>query len=172
MIHYSGSYTDLYELTMAHSFIQSYSDELTAFREYARCHPKNCILLLDTYDTLKSGLPHAIQLAKEMEKRGERLKGIRLDSGDLAWLSKACRKRLDAVGLDYVQIAVSNQLDEIIVKSLVEQDAPVDLLEIGTSLVTGAPDAALDGVCKLTGYPVNTSALSIPTSIKSASVIL
>jgi nicotinate phosphoribosyltransferase len=138
--------------TMAHSFIQSYPDELTAFREYARCYPQNCILLLDTYDTLKSGLPLAIQVAKEMEKRGERLKGIRLDSGDLAWLSKACRKRLDAAGLDYVQIAVSNQLDETIVKSLVEQDAPVDLLGIGTSLVTGAPDAALDGVYKLTEF--------------------
>jgi nicotinate phosphoribosyltransferase len=108
--------------------------------------------LLDTYDTLKSGLPLAIQVAKEMEKRGDRLKGIRLDSGDLAWLSKACRKRLDAAGLDYVQIAVSNQLDETIVKSLVEQDAPVDLLGIGTSLVTGAPDAALDGVYKLTEF--------------------
>ncbi len=138
--------------TMAHSFIQSYADELTAFRDYARCHPDNCVLLLDTYDTLKSGLPNAIQVGKEMKKNGHKLKGIRLDSGDLAWLSGECRKELDKAGLSDVQIAVSNQLDETVVKSLIEQHAPVDFFGVGTSLVTGEPDAALDGVYKLAEF--------------------
>ncbi|MDD3807296.1 MAG: nicotinate phosphoribosyltransferase, partial [Candidatus Marinimicrobia bacterium] len=114
--------------------------------------PDNCVLLLDTYNTIKSGLPNAIRVAQEMEKRGHHLKGIRLDSGDLAWLSKQCRKYLDAAGFKDVQIAVSNQLDEIIIKSLLEQKAPIDLFGVGTRLVTGEPDAALDGVYKLSEY--------------------
>ncbi|MBN2275853.1 MAG: nicotinate phosphoribosyltransferase, partial [Bacteroidales bacterium] len=132
-----------------HSFVQSYDDELTAFRDFAVTHPENCVLLLDTYDTLKSGLPHAITVGKEMQERGEKLLGIRLDSGDLAYLAKESRKMLDSEGLNYVKIAVSNQLDEYVIKSLIEQNAPVDLFGVGTSLVTGQPDAALDGVYKL-----------------------
>lgn len=135
--------------TMAHSFIQSYDEELQAFRDFAKGRPDNCVLLVDTYDTLKSGLPNAITVAKEMENRGDRLKAIRLDSGDLAYLSKKCRKKLDAEGLDYVKIAASNQLDEILIKSLIDQGAPIDLFGVGTNLVTGDPDAALDGVYKL-----------------------
>jgi nicotinate phosphoribosyltransferase len=135
--------------TMAHSFIQSYDDELTAFREFAIHRPENCVFLVDTYDTIKSGVPNAIIVAKEMEQRSQRLLGIRLDSGDLAYLSKQARKMLDEAGLQYVKIAVSNQLDEFVVKSLLEQQAPIDLFGVGTSLVTGAPDAALDGVYKL-----------------------
>jgi nicotinate phosphoribosyltransferase len=135
--------------TMAHSYIESYDDELTAFSDFAEVHPDNCILLVDTYDTLKSGLPNAIHVAKEMEIKGYRLHGIRLDSGDLAYLSKTSRKMLDEAGLQYVNIAVSNQLDEYIIKSLQEQHAPIDVFGVGTSLVTGQPDAALDGVYKL-----------------------
>lgn len=135
--------------TMAHSYIESYGDELTAFRDFAEVHPDNCILLVDTYDTLKSGLPNAILVAKEMEANGMRIQGIRLDSGDLAYLAKISRKMLDDAGLEYVKIAVSNQLDEYIIKSLVEQNAPIDVFGVGTSLVTGHPDAALDGVYKL-----------------------
>ena len=135
--------------TMAHSYIESYDDELTAFRDFAEVHPDNCILLVDTYDTLKSGLPNAIRVAKEMEMKGSRLRGIRLDSGDLAYLTKISRKMLDEAGLEYVEIAVSNQLDEYIIKSLLEQHAPIDVFGVGTSLVTGQPDAALDGVYKL-----------------------
>jgi nicotinate phosphoribosyltransferase len=135
--------------TMAHSYIESYDDEFTAFSHFAEVFPDNCILLVDTYDTLKSGLPNAIRVAKQMEEKGFRLNGIRLDSGDLAYLSKICRKMLDDAGLDYVKIAVSNQLDEYIIKSLVEQQAPIDVFGVGTSLVTGHPDAALDGVYKL-----------------------
>lgn len=135
--------------TMAHSFIQSYEDELQAFRDFAESHPENTILLVDTYDTLRSGLPNAIKVAKEMEERGHKLKGIRLDSGDLAFLARKSREMLNAAGLDYVKISVSNQLDEHLIKSLLDQNAPIDVFGVGTSLVTGKPDAALDGVYKL-----------------------
>lgn len=135
--------------TMAHSFIQRYDDEISAFRDFAKVRPHDCVLLVDTYNTLKSGVPNAVKVGKEMEKKGNRLKGIRLDSGDLAWLSKASRKMLDDAGLHYVKIAVSNQLDENVIKSLLMQNAPIDLFGVGTSLVTGHPDAALDGVYKL-----------------------
>ncbi len=135
--------------TMAHSYIESYDDELTAFKDFAGQQPDNCVLLVDTYDTLKSGLPNAISTAKIMEENGHRLSGIRLDSGDLAYLAKKSREMLDKAGLNYVKIAVSNQLDEYIIKSLLDQQAPVDIFGVGTSLVTGYPDGALDGVYKL-----------------------
>lgn len=135
--------------TMAHSFIESYDDELTAFSHFAEVQPNDCVLVVDTYNTLKSGLPNAIIVAKEMEAKGLHLNGIRLDSGDLAYLAKECRRRLDNEGLSHVKIAVSNQLDEYIIKSLLEQQAPIDVFGVGTSLVTGHPDAALDGVYKL-----------------------
>jgi nicotinate phosphoribosyltransferase len=135
--------------TMAHSFIQSYDDELQAFRDFAEERPHACILLVDTYNTLSSGVPNAIRVAREMERRGERLLGIRLDSGDLAYLAKRARAMLDAAGLEYVRIAASNQLDEYVIKSLLEQEAPIDVFGVGTNLVTGHPDGALDGVYKL-----------------------
>ncbi len=135
--------------TMAHSFIQSYDDELTAFRAFAKGRPHDCVLLVDTYDTLKSGLPNAIKVGKEMEQKGEKLAGIRLDSGDLAYLAKESRKMLNNAGLEYVKIAASNQLDEFVIKSLLEQQAPIDVFGVGTNLVTGSPDGALDGVYKL-----------------------
>ena len=135
--------------TMAHSWIQSFPNELTAFRKFAKLYPDNCILLVDTYDTLKSGVPNAIKVAKELEKRGKRLLGIRLDSGDLAYFSKKARAMLDANGLKYVKIAVSNQLDEQIIRSLLEQEAAIDVFGVGTNLIIGKPDAALDGVYKL-----------------------
>ena len=135
--------------TMAHSFVESYDNELSAFYQFAEIQPDACILVVDTYDTLNSGLPNAIKVAKKMEENSRRLFGIRLDSGDLAYLSKECRRRLDNEGLDYVKITVSNQLDEYIIKSLLEQQAPIDVFGVGTSLVTGHPDAALDGVYKL-----------------------
>ncbi len=135
--------------TMAHSFVQRYEDEVSSFRDFAEIHPHSSVLLVDTYDTLRSGVPNAIKVGKEMEERGHKLKGIRLDSGDLAWLANESRKMLDGAGLNYVQIAASNQLDETVIKSLVEQGAPIDIFGVGTSLVTGRPDAALDGVYKL-----------------------
>ncbi|MGO3182906.1 MAG: nicotinate phosphoribosyltransferase [Aequorivita sp.] len=138
--------------TMAHSFIQSYGDELKAFRDFAQYRPKHCVLLVDTYNTLKSGIPNAITVAKEMEDRGERLYGIRLDSGDLAYLAKNSRKMLDDNGLEYMKIVASNQLDEYVINSLNEQNAPIDVYGVGTNLVTGQPDAALGGVYKLSEY--------------------
>lgn len=135
--------------TMAHSFIQSYDDELEAFRDFAEGRPVNCVLLVDTYNTLKSGVPNAITVAKEMEFRNQKLLAIRLDSGDLAYLAKQCRKLLDDAGLEYVKIAASNQLDEYVIRSLEDQKAPIDIFGVGTNLVIGKPDAALDGVYKL-----------------------
>lgn len=134
--------------TMAHSLIQAFDSELDAFRTFARWHPGRCVLLVDTYDTLGSGLPNAIKVAKEMEQRGQKLSGIRLDSGDLAYLSAKAREKLDKENLHYVKIAVSNQLDEYVINSLKQQKAPIDVFGVGTSLVTGQPDAALDGVYK------------------------
>lgn len=137
------------EGTMAHSFIQLHGDELTAFRKFAEAHPGNSVFLVDTYNTLKSGMPNAIKVAKEMESRGEKLNGIRLDSGDLSFFARRARHMLDNAGLEYVKIAASNQLDEFVVRSLLHQKAPIDIFGVGTSLVTGQPDAALDGVYKL-----------------------
>lgn len=135
--------------TMAHSFVQSYDNELAAFRDFADTWPNHCFLLVDTYNTLESGLPNAITVAKEMEKKGNRLLGIRLDSGDLAYLATQARKMLDNAGLHYVKITASNQLDEYVIQSLLEQGAPIDTFGVGTNLVIGKPDAALDGVYKL-----------------------
>ena len=136
--------------TQAHSWIQSFDSELEAFRAYAKIHPENTILLVDTYNTLNSGIPNAIIVAHEMEKAGYQLKAIRLDSGDLAYLSKKARKILDHAGLEYVKIVASNQLNETVIKSLLnEQGAPIDIFGVGTEMVTGKSDAALDGVYKL-----------------------
>ncbi|KTD21608.1 nicotinate phosphoribosyltransferase [Legionella londiniensis] len=135
--------------TMSHSFIQSYDNELDAFRDFATIWPEESVFLVDTYDTLKVGVPNAIKVGKEMEKRGHRLMGIRLDSGDLAELAKKSRQMLDDAGLHYVKIAASNQLDEFAIQDLLKKNAPIDLFGVGTSLVIGRPDAALDGVYKL-----------------------
>lgn len=142
--------------TMAHSFVESYPEELTAFRRFAEVHQSQTVLLLDTYNTLESGLPNAITVARELEQRGERLKGVRLDSGDLAQLARAVRDELDRNSLSYVAIVASNQLDEHVIRSLRDQGAPIDFYGVGTALATGSPDAALDGVYKLaevTGRP-------------------
>jgi nicotinate phosphoribosyltransferase len=138
--------------TMAHSFIESHGDEFQAFLKFVEANPDRAVLLVDTYDTLRSGVPNAMKTAKELEKRGLRLMGIRLDSGDLAYLSKKARATLDAAGLNYVRIVASNLLDEYVIKSLIDQGAPIDLFGVGTKLVTGVPDGALDGVYKLSVF--------------------
>ncbi len=156
--------------TMAHSYVQSCESEVDAFRSFAAARPVDCVLLVDTYNTLHSGVPNAIIVAKEMEKKGQRLKGIRLDSGDLSYLAQKSRAMLDEAGLHYVRIAASNQLDEYIIRSLMDQGAPIDVFGVGTSVVTGQPDAALDGVYKLAktgGIPViklseNISKITLP----------
>ncbi len=135
--------------TMAHSWVQSFEDEYTAFRKFAELYPENTILLVDTYDTLHSGVPNAIKLAKDLRGSGFRLKGIRLDSGDFLELSKKARQMLDEAGLRDVRILVSNQQDEYSAAKLLSEGAPIDGFGIGTSLVVGRPDAALDGVYKL-----------------------
>ncbi|MDH4196592.1 MAG: nicotinate phosphoribosyltransferase [Candidatus Aminicenantes bacterium] len=135
--------------TMAHSYIESHTDELAAFRAFAAAHPRSTILLVDTYDTLRSGVPNAIIVAREMKARGENLVGVRLDSGDLAYLSKRTRRMLDEAGFPEVKIVVSNLLDEHLIKSLLDQSAPIDIFGVGTRLATGAPDGALDGIYKL-----------------------
>ena len=135
--------------TMAHSWIQSFESELAAFRKFVEYYPDTAVLLVDTYDTLKSGIPNVITVAKELEAKGHTLKGIRLDSGDLAYLSRKSREMLDKEGLHYVQIAASNQLDEWVIQSLQHQQAPIDLYGVGTRLVTAQDSPALDGVYKL-----------------------
>lgn len=135
--------------TMAHSFIESHGDEFQAFIKFVEANPERAILLVDTFDTLRSGLPKAIRAGLALEKKGYRLKGIRLDSGDLAYLSKKARHMLDEAGLKHAKIVASNLLDEYVIKSLIEQGAPIDIFGVGTKLVTGVPDAALDGVYKL-----------------------
>lgn len=143
--HYSLEVTG----TQAHSWVQSFDDELAAFRKFAEIFPDKCVLLVDTYNTLRSGVPNAVIVAKELEKKGHRMVGIRLDSGDLAYLSKHARTMLDDAGLQYVKIVASNQLDEYVIRSLLEQGAPIDSFGVGTRLVTGHTSAALDGVYKL-----------------------
>lgn len=135
--------------TMAHSWVQSFESELESFRAYARHFPGSTILLVDTYNTLKSGVPNAITVANELREKGHELQGIRLDSGDLAYLSKKSRSMLDKAGFPDVKIAASNQLDENVIESLIYQNAPIDIFGVGTRLVTGHDSPALDGVYKL-----------------------
>jgi len=136
--------------THSHSWVESFPDEIASFREFARLFPDIAVLLVDTYDTLKSGLPNAITIAKELEAQDHRLLGIRLDSGDLAFLSKKARKMLDGAGLNYVKIVASNDLDEHIIENLQIQGAHIDLYGVGTKLITAFPEPALGQVYKLT----------------------
>ena len=141
--------------TMSHAFVQSYDDELTAFKAYAETFPDSCTLLVDTYNTLENGVPNAIKVAKHLEVKGHKLAAIRLDSGDLAYLSRKARKMLNQAGLNYVKIAASNQLDEHVIRSLKEQDAAIDIYGVGTNLVVGRSNGALDGVYKLCEFNNN-----------------
>lgn len=135
--------------THAHAWVQDHNDEYEAFERFAVALPDNVTLLVDTYDTLKSGVPNAIKIGKMMEAQGKKMKGIRLDSGDLAYLSIEARKMLDAAGLDYVKIVASNDLDENIIFNLKAQGAKIDTWGIGTQLITAADQPALGGVYKV-----------------------
>jgi nicotinate phosphoribosyltransferase len=137
--------------THAHSWIMSFPDELTAFRSYAHMYPGACILLADTYDTLKSGVPNAIRIFQEMREEGTPLKfyGIRLDSGDLAYLSKKARKMLDEAGFPDAVISASNDLDEYLIDSLKVQGAAITSWGVGTNLITSKDNPAFGGVYKL-----------------------
>lgn len=136
--------------TMAHSFVQSFESEYEAFEAYARVYPDGCILLVDTYDTLHSGVVNAIKIAKEvLEPMGKKLSGIRLDSGDIAYLTKKARKMLDDAGLGYVNISVSNSLDEYLIRSLLEQGACIDGFGVGENMIVSKSSPVFGGVYKL-----------------------
>ena len=137
--------------THAHSWIMSFKDEYTAFKEYARLYPDACTLLVDTYDTLKSGVPNAIRVFKEMRDEGIHPKsyGIRLDSGDLAYLSKKARKMLDEAGFTDAVIAASNDLDEFLINDLKLQGATITSWGVGTNLITSKDCPSFGGVYKL-----------------------
>jgi len=134
--------------TMAHSFVTSFDHEIDSFRAYAEAFPKKCFLLIDTYDSIEGAKKAAI-VGKELEKKGERLLGVRLDSGDLAELSIQVRKILDKAELDYVRIVASGDLNELKIDKLMSRGAEIDLFGVGTELVTGRPSPALDGIYKL-----------------------
>ena len=137
--------------THAHSWIMSFPDELTAFRTYAKLYPDACILLVDTYDTLGSGVPNAIRVFKEMREAGIPLTfyGIRLDSGDLAYLSKQAKKMLDEAGFSDAVISASNDLDEFLIDSLKIQGATINSWGVGTNLITSKDCPSFGGVYKL-----------------------
>lgn len=135
--------------THAHSWVMSFPDELSAFRKYAELYPDACLLLVDTYDTLGSGVPNAIKVFDELKAKGYKPLGIRLDSGDLAYLSKQARKMLDEAGHSEAKIFASGDIDEHIIASLNAQGAKIDVWGIGTKLITASPNPALGGVYKL-----------------------
>ena len=135
--------------THAHSWIMSFESELEAFRAYAGLYPESCNLLVDTYDTLESGVPNAITVGLELQAKGHQLKGLRLDSGDLAHLSKRAREMLDEAGLTFTKIVASNDLDENLIADLLDQGARIDIWGVGTNLVTSQDQPALGGVYKL-----------------------
>lgn len=134
--------------THAHSWVMSFPDELTAFRAYAREFPRNCVLLVDTYD-VRQGIQNAITVGLEMRERGERLSGIRIDSGDLSWLAKMARHMLDEAGLEDCNIVLSNDLDEYAIQSIRDEGAKVNSWGVGTKLACAYDQPTLGGVYKL-----------------------
>ncbi|MDL2237615.1 nicotinate phosphoribosyltransferase [Christensenellaceae bacterium OttesenSCG-928-K19] len=135
--------------TQAHSWVMSFDDELAAFRAYADTYPSNCLLLVDTYNTLKSGVPNAITVFRELREKGYKPVGIRLDSGDLAYLSKQARKMLDEAGFADARIFASSDLDEHTIADLKQQGAKIDVWGVGTRLITAHDHPSLGGVYKL-----------------------
>lgn len=136
--------------TMAHSWVMFYKDEFTAFKNYAKNYPDATVLLVDTYDVLGSGIPNAIRCAKEvLEPMGRRLKGVRLDSGDLAYLSKKVRAKLDEAGLWDCKIIVSNSLDEYTISSIISQGGCIDSFGVGERLITAKSDPVFGAVYKI-----------------------
>ncbi len=150
--------------THAHSWIMSFKSELEAFRAYAKLYPDNCILLIDTYDTLKSGLPNAIKVFKEMREAGIKSKryGIRMDSGDLAYLSKVVKREFEKEGFTDVTISASNDLDENLISSLKQQGAEINSWGVGTNLITSKDTPSLGGVYKLAAVADRKTGKFIP----------
>ena len=144
--------------TMAHSWIQSFDSEYEAFKAYAEIYPDSCTFLVDTYNTLKSGIPNMIKVSNEILKPlGKRPVAVRLDSGDLAYLSKEVRRLLDDAGYEDCKICVTNFLDEKLIASLFEQDAKIDLFGVGENLITAKSDPVFGGVYKLVALEKNGS---------------
>ncbi|MBQ9021333.1 MAG: nicotinate phosphoribosyltransferase [Eggerthellaceae bacterium] len=143
--------------THAHSWVMAFENELDAFREYARIFPHNCVLLIDTYD-IEQGLENAITVGLEMKERGEKLLGVRIDSGDLAWLSKRARARLDEVGLTDCGIVLSNDLDEHTIRSIKGEGAQIASWGVGTKLATAYDQPSLGGVYKLSATRTESGA--------------
>lgn len=142
--------------TMAHSWVQMFDTELEAFKKYAEIYADNCTLLIDTYNVLKSGIPNAIKVFDEIVvPRGFRPKGVRIDSGDISYLSKKARKMLDAAGYSDVKIVASNSLDEYIIRDLIQQGAQIDSFGIGERLITSKSDPVFGGVYKLVAIERN-----------------
>ena len=136
--------------TMAHAFVQSFDSEYEAFLQYAKTWPDNTVLLVDTYDTLRQGIPNAIRVHQEyLAPRGHALRGIRIDSGDLAYLSNRAREMLDAAGMHDTKITVSNSLDEYLIKDLVQQGAAIDNFGVGERLITAKSNPVFGGVYKI-----------------------
>lgn len=147
--------------TMAHSWVQMFDTELEAFNAYARIYPDNCVLLIDTYNVLKSGLPNAIRTFREvLEPMGIRPKGVRFDSGDITYLSRAIRRGLDDAGFPDAQIVVSNALDEYIIRDILMQGAQVDSFGVGERLITSSSEPVFGGVYKLSA--VEKDGLMVP----------
>jgi nicotinate phosphoribosyltransferase len=140
--------------THAHSWVMAFPDELSAFRAYAECFPDSSVLLVDTYDTLTSGLPNSLTVARELRAHGHELVGVRLDSGDLAYLSREARKMFDEAGYPNVKIVASNELDEHLIDSIHNEGGCIDIYGVGTRLATcaGPGGGALGGVYKLVEY--------------------
>lgn len=142
--------------TMAHSWVQMFPTELDAFRAYARTYPSECTLLVDTYNVLKSGVPNAIKVFREeIVPRGFRPKGIRIDSGDITYLSKKARKMLDEAGFKDCKIIASNSLDEYVIRDMIIHGAQVDLFGVGERLITSKTSPVFDGVYKLVAVEEN-----------------
>ncbi|MDR1469530.1 MAG: nicotinate phosphoribosyltransferase [Spirochaetaceae bacterium] len=137
--------------TMAHSWVMAFGSEEEAFAAYAEIYPQHPVFLIDTFDTLNAGLPNAIKVGKEIVRRGGNF-GVRLDSGDLYYLTSEVRKALDKEGLHKATIAVSNDLDEDVIEALMQQGAPINSWGVGTRMVTGGSDAAFTGVYKLAAF--------------------
>jgi putative nicotinate phosphoribosyltransferase len=136
--------------TMAHSWVQMFDSELDAFRAYAKCYPDACLLLVDTYNVLKSGIPNAIKVFNELKAEGHEPAGIRIDSGDITYLSRKARKMLDDAGFPNAKICISNSLDEYIIEDILRQGACIDSFGVGERLITSRSEPVFGGVYKLT----------------------
>lgn len=147
--------------TMAHSWIMSFPNEVEAFRAYSKTYPASSVFLIDTYDTLKVGINSAITVGKELQKSGHSF-GVRLDSGDIAYLATEVRKKLDAAGLHDAKISVSNELNETIINALLMQKAPIDSWGVGTHMVTGGDESSFTGVYKLAARSTKENSKMIP----------